>query len=170
MASIPLEERFWQKVDVRGPDDCWEWKAGRDAQGYGKFWLNDLGRSVHAQRVAWMLAHGELPLETMTCHTCDWPCCCDPAHLFQGTARDNHRDMCRKGRIARGDRHGRHSHPETTARGEANGVAKLTEAAVREIRREYAEGGTSFPLSGQKVGGQPHWYLESRSPQGLEAC
>jgi hypothetical protein len=22
-----LKERFWSYVDMRGPDDCWEWRA-----------------------------------------------------------------------------------------------------------------------------------------------
>ena len=28
-----LEERFWAKVDKRGPDDCWDWleEASRDS-------------------------------------------------------------------------------------------------------------------------------------------
>lgn len=26
--------RFWTKVEKRGPNECWEWKAAR-VQGYG---------------------------------------------------------------------------------------------------------------------------------------
>lgn len=142
MASIPLAERFWQKVDIRGPDDCWEWKAGRDNGDYGMFWYKN--RTIHAQRVAWWLTHGDFPSETMTLHTCDNRPCCNPGHLFQGTNLDNHRDMCRKGRNARGERHGSRTKPEKWHRGEQVHGAKLTEAAVRSIRSEYAAGGVTL--------------------------
>lgn len=29
-------ERFWTKVDVRGPDECWPWLAAI-TDGYGRF-------------------------------------------------------------------------------------------------------------------------------------
>lgn len=30
-------ERFWAKVDKRGPDDCWEWKGGSTCKdGYSR--------------------------------------------------------------------------------------------------------------------------------------
>ena len=33
---ITTEEIFWSKVDIRGPDECWEWQAGKTG-GYGEF-------------------------------------------------------------------------------------------------------------------------------------
>jgi hypothetical protein len=30
-------KRFWAKVEVKGPDDCWEWLAGKSKLGYGAF-------------------------------------------------------------------------------------------------------------------------------------
>jgi hypothetical protein len=32
------------------------------------------------------------------CHSCDTPACCNPAHLFVGTAADNMADCKKKGR------------------------------------------------------------------------
>jgi hypothetical protein len=58
------------------------------------------------------------------CHTCDNPPCCNPAHLFLGSAADNARDMALKGR-GRG------------AEGTHNWNAKLADDQVREIRRRY---------------------------------
>jgi hypothetical protein len=31
--------RFWSKVDVRSPEECWEWQASRTGHGYGQFCL-----------------------------------------------------------------------------------------------------------------------------------
>lgn len=67
-------------------------------------------------------------------------------------------DRHRKGRDAhaapynpaRGEQHGRYTHPERTARGERGGRAKLTEAQVRDIRARYAAGGvTSYQLAAE---------------------
>ena len=58
----------------------------------------------------------------IVCHHCDNPPCCNPAHLFLGTTQDNTRDMVAKGR-------------NRVPLGAANGLSKLTEADVREIRR-----------------------------------
>lgn len=30
-------QRFMSKVCVCGPDECWEWQAARDIDGYGRF-------------------------------------------------------------------------------------------------------------------------------------
>ena len=68
-----------------------------------------------------------IPAGLGVCHHCDNPPCCNPRHLFLGTATDNMRDAVRKGRIATGERNGR---------------AKLTEAQVLEIRAAVAAGET----------------------------
>lgn len=31
-------DRFWSKVNKRGQDECWEWLAYKDSNGYGQFW------------------------------------------------------------------------------------------------------------------------------------
>jgi hypothetical protein len=30
---MTIEERFWSRVDVRGPDECWPWSDGNAACG-----------------------------------------------------------------------------------------------------------------------------------------
>lgn len=129
----PLAERFWEKVDRRGPDDCWPWLAGTDGNGYGAFTMSPgYQRSAHV--VAYELTTGTtLEPGIFGCHTCDvrYPVgdttyhrCCNPAHVFPGTPADNVRDRDAKGRQQRGSRHGR---------------SKLTEAGIPVIRRLYDE-------------------------------
>lgn len=92
--------RFWEKVDKRGDDECWEWKGTRDRRNYGHF--SPLGgeRTRQAHRVAYEMLHGPQPSHLFVCHRCDNPPCCNPAHLFLGTAADNTHDMLAKGRGA----------------------------------------------------------------------
>ncbi len=96
--SIPLEDRYWAKVDKRGPDECWPWTGATDGRRYGIISQN--GRNRKATHVAVEFATGEpFPAKKMACHTCDNPPCVNPAHLFVGTMQDNMRDAFAKGRI-----------------------------------------------------------------------
>lgn len=79
--------RFWSKVDVRGPDECWPWKAGTDGAGYGKLKVD--GRDVSSHRIACEITHGPIPSGLFALHSCDNPPCCNPAHLSPGTRRKN---------------------------------------------------------------------------------
>lgn len=94
------QERFWAKIDKRGPDECWEWLGSRKDKGYGQVQRTDeSGRKVlSSHRLAWEIANGPIPTGLFVCHHCDNPPCCNPAHLWLGTCRDNIHDMHAKGR------------------------------------------------------------------------
>ena len=119
----PLPERFWRKVEVRGPEDCWPWRAKLGDTGYGKFKAHN--RVVRSHRVAWTLTHGIIPHGLHVLHKCDNRACCNPAHLFLGTQLENIADRHRKGRDAHVSRPGMSNHR-----------ARLTDDAVRQIRAE----------------------------------
>lgn len=88
MPGKTVEERFWEKVDRRGPDECWEWQAARGPKGYGLFAGGEYGRQ--ANRVAYQLTYGLLTDRSLVVHhRCDNPPCCNPAHLVPTTNRHN---------------------------------------------------------------------------------
>jgi hypothetical protein len=97
MRTAPLVERFWAKVERRGPDECWPWLGGKARRGYGMIRAD--GRQRPASRVAWSIAHNApFPPDKFACHTCDNPSCVNPTHIWPGTPGDNMRDMVAKGR------------------------------------------------------------------------
>lgn len=126
--TIPLAIRFWRHVNIAGPDDCWEWQAGRDDKGYGHTEID--GHTVHAHRVAYELTVGPIPHHLFACHTCNNPSCCNPAHTYPGTNADNVHDAMIAETFS----------PPPHFIGTQHHSAKLTEDQVRQIREQYADG------------------------------
>lgn len=93
-----LFTRFWSRVDIRGPQECWEWQGGYYYWGYGQVSGFSDGKQRRAHRVAYFWAYGSIPKGQQVHHSCDNPPCCNPAHLWTGTQADNMQDMASKRR------------------------------------------------------------------------
>jgi hypothetical protein len=118
-ASIHVDQaRFWARADrTGGPAACWPWTGSPDRHGYGH------GIRQRAHRIACEFAHGPLN-GRWALHHGDNPTCCNPGHLYPGTASDNARDRVRRGRDGKPNQ-------------------KLTDAEVSDLRWRY-ERGASF--------------------------
>lgn len=116
----PELERFLKWVNVKGPNECWEWTGARRPYGYGAY-LRE-----RAHRAAYRLFKG--PINGMwVLHKCDNPPCCNPNHLYLGTPMDNMRDCISRGR-------------RRNERGVDRYCAKLNDNAVREILQKLSTG------------------------------
>lgn len=133
--SLPLEERFWPKVQKT--DFCWIWTGARE--GRPKFQYGVIRgvkkngfRMEMAHRVSWMIHNGPIPDGKQVLHRCDNPPCVNPSHLFVGTHQDNMDDCTKKGRRQCGER---------------ASLAKLTADGVKSIRNQYKKGARSKTLA-----------------------
>jgi hypothetical protein len=128
--SRTFPDRFWSKVDVRGPDECWLWKASLTTGGYGQISRGqERLRPLSANRAAWLLCKGPIPEGLEVCHQCPSgpnKLCVNPAHL----RLDDH-----AGNMA--DESGetwKRKHPNPV---KSEDVGKLSWEQVNEIRRRY---------------------------------
>src|SRR5574341_701009 len=110
-------QRFWNKVKIAGPDECWIWIGAVSDNGYGK-----IGRrkglkytSEYAHRMSYELTYGPIlgPRNSVVNHICSNRLCVNPAHLELVEQAQN----VRVGRLA-----------------------KLSRDDVQQIRKLYHEG------------------------------
>ena len=113
--------RLWNRVDKSGDiNACWPWTGSRNSQGYGRITIK--GGTFSCHRVALHLTAPPSSEYLYACHVCDNPPCCNPNHLYWGSAKNNISDR---------DTRGRRRGPV----GVTHHKAKLDPKKVREIRR-----------------------------------
>lgn len=124
--GLPPAARLKSRIPNWGEKDaCWVWTGNTNPKGYGGMTVH--GSRVLVHRVSYALNFGVDPGSLRVLHTCDNPPCCNPAHLFLGTLKDNTEDMMRKGR-------------GVFPVNEGNGRTTIPTYRVEEIRSRAADG------------------------------
>lgn len=124
--AAPID-RLMAKVDkVSSPIGCWIFLGFKNSKGYGQIGNGARGTGISlAHRLSFHLHNGEIPRGLFVLHRCDTPACCNPAHLFLGTNKDNCDDRDAKNRVRHGEAHPR---------------ARLSEVDIASIRAMAEEG------------------------------
>lgn len=102
MFGEEFKERFFAKVDIRGADDCWPWKASTGGSSYGHIWTRIDGKRTcrDAHQVSWMIEHKREP-QGPVMHRCNNKICTNQRHLKEGTHLANNHQAMRDGLIVR---------------------------------------------------------------------
>lgn len=133
---MPSLKDIWEQTDRSG--ECWIWLGPVSVQGRPRMTFRR--KRQHVSRVVWTLTKGPIPDGLQVCHTCDNPLCLRPKHFFLGTFEQNMDDKVRKGRQAKGERHG---------------GAKLSETAILLAQRLKSEGWSQTEIARRLGVNQP---------------
>jgi len=102
-----VEEWLTTKVYpfIKKTKECWEWSEKTNTKGYGHVngILNNpitLHKLMYAVNTNKLNKYGIPCISGFVLHKCDNKLCCNPAHLYEGTAKDNFEDMRERGQLS----------------------------------------------------------------------
>lgn len=137
----PAIDRVMARIEPVTESGCWIFMGALNEAGYGIVGKGVRGSgNDRTHRIVWTHYNGDIPDGMFICHKCDVPQCCNPSHLFLGTAKDNHADMQKKKRDSKPPRN-------YHDKGEYRYNAKLTEDDVRTIRKMHEDGLSAYKIS-----------------------
>lgn len=127
-------DRFWDKVDRRGPQDCWEWIGSVNQKGYGQFSFGPASSNtmLKPHRLTYEAFKGSIPEGMHIDHLCRNRRCVNPEYLEAVTAAENNKragaakDACWRGHLFT---------PENTIKG--RGDTRECRACRNNRKRQY---------------------------------
>lgn len=123
-------DRFWAKVDKKGPGECWPWSGSPYAAKYYGAFRIDSSRTVVAHRFALETKIGKIPdgLYALHSRACTTKKCCNPGHLRAGTHQENMEDYSGRSHL---------EHPKQVP-------VRVEEDLHRRLKVRVAESGTTI--------------------------
>lgn len=95
--SVVTDEQLVARVKAKcvvTDSNCWVYQGNRNALDYGQATFRNERWMVH--RFMYSVLVGPIPDGKQACHSCDNPPCCNPAHIWLGSAKDNALDSKKK--------------------------------------------------------------------------
>ena len=83
-----------ERVVIDPKTRCWHWQRACSQTGYG-YLRDENSRQISAHRASWEVFKGRIPKGMWVLHKrkCFSRDCCNPSHLYLGTAKDNRIDV-----------------------------------------------------------------------------
>lgn len=84
------------RTSIIGSNQCWEHSGHIYKNGYA--YISFLNKLMPKHRASYLAFYGEVTNGKDICHKCDNRKCSNPAHLFEGSRKENMYDCFGKGR------------------------------------------------------------------------